>query len=69
MRTQTAIEYFGSQAEMARRLRITAGAVTQWGPVVPFLRACQIEHVSLGRCPVDDSLYDDELRPVASEAA
>ena len=66
MKTQTAIEYFGSKAKLARAfssnskpLGLSRASVTGWGEVVPFTRALQLEKKTFGKLKVDLSLYPD----------
>jgi len=44
------VEYFGSQAEVARALKVTPSAVTQWlqNGAIPAQRAIQIEALTKG---------------------
>ena len=48
MKTTDAIEYFGTQAKLAKALNITKGAVSQWGDNVPAHRALQLEKLTGG---------------------
>ena len=48
MKTQTAIEYFGSVGALADVLKISRPAIYQWGEYVPNGRAYQIEVISHG---------------------
>jgi len=41
-----AVSIFGSQTKLAEALDITPEAVSQWGEVIPELRAFQIERLS-----------------------
>lgn len=49
MKKQTAVEYFGSEAKLARFLGLTNGAVNQWGEYIPQGRAYQIELMTKGK--------------------
>lgn len=55
MKKQDAISHFGSASELARQLSrpgswpITEAAVSQWGEVIPFGRAYQIEVLTGGQ--------------------
>jgi DNA-binding transcriptional regulator YdaS (Cro superfamily) len=44
------VEWFGSQAEVARTLKVSASAVTQWiqNGAIPAQRAIQIEALTKG---------------------
>lgn len=43
MKKVKAIELAGSQAKLARLLKVSKGAVSQWGDDIPELRALQLE--------------------------
>ena len=50
-----AIKYFGSQTNLAKKLKINQAAVSQWGELVPPLRAYEIERLTKGKLTfVDD---------------
>jgi DNA-binding transcriptional regulator YdaS (Cro superfamily) len=53
MKTQHAIEFFGTAAELAKALGITPGAISQWGEDVPALRAYQITELMQARKPAE----------------
>jgi len=59
MKTQTVIEYFGSQAETARALNVKPQAVNQWRDkgILPVGRAYQVQVITNGDLKVDPSLY------------
>jgi len=42
IRVDDAVRYFGSKAELARRLEITPQALTGWGEYIPELRAYRL---------------------------
>lgn len=48
MKTSTAVAYFGSKAALARALKISRQAVTDWGEDVPELRELQLEKLTDG---------------------
>lgn len=60
MRTSDVIEHFGSQAAVARALKIKPPSVAGWGDVVPPFRQLQIEALTGGRLRADDSILPDE---------
>jgi DNA-binding transcriptional regulator YdaS (Cro superfamily) len=51
MKTQHAISFFGTAAELAKALGITPGAISQWGEDVPKLRAYEIADLMRDRQP------------------
>ena len=59
MDIERAIKWAGSQRELARRLGVTEGAVSQWATngKVPELRAYQIQVISAGAVVVDPCAY------------
>lgn len=65
MLTKTAIEYFGTQANLARRLGIRPQSISDWGETVPPLRQLQIDKITHGALPADPGVLD----PVPGEVA
>lgn len=53
MKKADVISYFGSAAELARRLEISEPAVSQWGDTIPKGRAYQIEVLTGGKLKAD----------------
>ena len=45
MKKAEAIELAGSKAKLARLLKVSKGAVSQWGEEIPELRALQLETI------------------------
>lgn len=43
MKKTKAIELAGGKAKLARMLKVSKGAVSQWGDEIPELRALQLE--------------------------
>lgn len=64
MRTSEAIEFFGSQAELARALGIKQPSVAGWGEYPPALRQVQIEMVTQKKLSAEPNIFS-----VASERA
>lgn len=53
-----AIDYFGSKAELARKLKVSSMVVYQWSKrKVPLERAIEIERIS------DGAVLASEIRP------
>lgn len=66
MRTADAIKYFESKANLARAFAspgrprgLSRASVSNWGEVVPLMRALQLEKKTFGRLKVDLSCYPD----------
>lgn len=48
MKKTEAIKIAGGKAKLARLLNVTKGAVSQWGDMIPELRALQLEKLVNG---------------------
>ncbi|WP_429178634.1 Cro/CI family transcriptional regulator [Aeromonas salmonicida] len=55
MRTELAVNYFGTKAAIADALGIKKSAVSQWGDTIPKGRAYQIEVLTGGKLKADQS--------------
>ncbi|MGN5061415.1 Cro/CI family transcriptional regulator [Aeromonas sp. 6P] len=53
MKKADAINYFGSAAELAKKLNISEAAISQWGETIPQGRAYQIEVLTGGKLKAD----------------
>ncbi|WP_017786934.1 Cro/CI family transcriptional regulator [Aeromonas dhakensis] len=49
MKTELAVDYFGTKAAIADALGIKRSAVSQWGETIPIGRAYQIEVLTGGK--------------------
>lgn len=63
MKKSDAINYYGSAAELAKMLKITESAVSQWGDTIPQGRAYQIEVVTGGALKADPATPSGQQRP------
>ena len=63
MKTNYAVEYFGSKVALARALGIHKAAVSQWGENVPKGRAYQIEVLTGGALKADHAATSGQPRP------
>ncbi|WP_326937969.1 Cro/CI family transcriptional regulator [Aeromonas caviae] len=63
MKKADVINYFGSAAELARKLNISEAAVSQWGDTIPQGRAYQIEVVTGGALKADPAPTTGQQRP------
>jgi DNA-binding transcriptional regulator YdaS (Cro superfamily) len=55
MKTELAVDYFGTKAAIADALGIKKSAVSQWGDTIPKGRAYQIEVLTGGKLKADQS--------------
>lgn len=46
---QQVLKYFGTQAAIARALKIKPQAVTNWGGEIPMLRQYELERITDGK--------------------
>lgn len=53
MKTELAVDYFGTKAAIADALGIKRSAVSQWGETIPRGRAYQIEVLTDGKLKAD----------------
>jgi DNA-binding transcriptional regulator YdaS (Cro superfamily) len=65
MKTQDAIEHFGSAAALARAVNITRSAISQWGELVPIGTAARLEKLTEGALVLDLEDYRQPLRKSA----
>jgi DNA-binding transcriptional regulator YdaS (Cro superfamily) len=57
MKKADAIDFFGSQNNLAKELGITHSAISQWGEDVPPLRAFEIARLTEGKLSIDSNLH------------
>lgn len=69
MRTQDAVDHFGSQAALATALGIKQPSVADWGETVPPLRQLQLEKITGGALKAAPGLLDIPAATPASQAA
>ena len=58
MRTEDAIQYFGSKAALARALGIRQPSIYDWGELVPKGRAYELQDLTGGALRVDRNAYN-----------
>lgn len=51
------IKFFGSVGAVAAALGIDSAAVSQWGELIPRLRAYELERITANKLKIDISLY------------
>ena len=55
MKTEDAIEHFGTQTKLAAALDTNQSTVASWGEFPPQLRQLQIEHLTFGALKAEPS--------------
>lgn len=58
------LSHFKTQAKVAEFLDISEAAVSQWGEIVPYHSACELERRTRRSLKVDHSLYGKMGRPI-----
>ncbi len=58
MLKSTVLKYYGTGAAVARALKISSAAVTQWPEVIPEKQAYRLQILTKRVLKVDPSLYD-----------
>lgn len=66
MKTSDAIRYFGNRTRIAKTLRISRAAVSQWGDLVPLPSAARLEKLTFGALALEIADYD---RPTDAQIA
>ncbi|MDX7830326.1 MULTISPECIES: Cro/CI family transcriptional regulator [Aeromonas] len=63
MKTELAVDYFGTKAAIADALGIKRSAVSQWGETIPKGRAYQIEVLTDGKLKADSRSTPQQPTP------
>lgn len=63
MKTELAVDYFGTKAAIADALGIKRSAVSQWGETIPKGRAYQIEVLTDGKLKADPRSTQQQPTP------
>ena len=67
VKTNDAINFFGSESALAKALGIKPSSVYDWRDVVPDLRQLQLESLTHGELKADERLKPPALRQQAAE--
>jgi hypothetical protein len=67
MKTETAINHFGSREALASALGISRQMTYQFGENIPLLRQYQLQVITDGKLVADNP--DERIRPTADQAA
>jgi hypothetical protein len=62
MRTDQAIQHFGTKSALAKALRIRTPSIYSWGELVPLGRAYELQDLTAGALKVDRALYDKDRK-------
>ena len=62
MRTSTAIKFYGSQAALARALKVKQPSICNWGRDVPWMRQLDLELLTGGRLRHNPSSIPPSVR-------
>lgn len=66
MKKDDAIRHFGGNSALAEALGISPSSVSEWGELVPELRAYQLQVMTAGLLRVDPALYRKDEKPEAA---
>jgi hypothetical protein len=71
MKKVEVIKYFQNPTGVANKLRMTVGAVSQWGDVIPEKQALKLDRITNGELKYDPELYaaPDKTGQEKAEAA
>ena len=58
MYKKTAIDHFGTNILLAQVLKLTPGATSQWGKIIPEKQALKLEKLTNGHLRYDQKLYE-----------
>ncbi len=62
MRKQDVIAHFGSQRAVAKALRISDAAVSQWCKIIPEKDAYRLESITNGQLKYQEYMYRETLK-------
>jgi DNA-binding transcriptional regulator YdaS (Cro superfamily) len=62
MKTQAAIQHYGSQTALAAALGISQASVAVWGEIVPPLRQLQLERLTEGALKAAPDVFQTETK-------
>ena len=57
MKKSDVINYFKTQEEIARRLKVTPSSISKWGEIIPIERAIEISRLTNGELIFKTSDY------------
>ncbi|BCL70549.1 Regulatory protein cro [Vibrio nigripulchritudo SFn27] len=53
-----AVDHFGNALTLAKALKITSGAISLWGEIIPEKQALKLDRLTKGSLKYDPSLYE-----------
>ncbi|MDP2141319.1 MAG: Cro/CI family transcriptional regulator [Gammaproteobacteria bacterium] len=67
MRKDKVIEHFaGKQVLVAKALKLSKGAISQWGDIIPEAQAMRLERLTNGALVYDPVLYEQRSSDTAA---
>lgn len=63
MKKKIVVEYFGGTHLVAKKLRITGSAVSQWDVIIPERAALKLDRITNGALKYDPTLYSKPHAP------
>ncbi len=63
MKKAVAVDFFGTQSNLAKVLTVSQAAISRWGETVPEGAAYKLESLTGGQLKVDPALYVKETKP------
>lgn len=67
MKKEDAVNYFGSQAKLAKALRISESSVSQWDGIIPEGRAYKLQVLTGGQLKVNQADYATPANPTGGQ--
>jgi len=68
MKTQDALSHFGGNTELTALLKLSTGAISQWGECPPPLRQLQIEKLSGGVLKAEKDILPTKAKKNSNRA-
>ncbi|WNO60419.1 Cro/CI family transcriptional regulator [Rheinheimera sp. MMS21-TC3] len=62
MKKSDVLIYFGCPSAVAKKLGVTAAAISKWGDLIPKGRAYELEKITKGKLKANPNLYLKPLR-------
>lgn len=69
MKTAEAVGHFGTQAALAKALKISQASVAEWGEGIPWRRQLELERLTQGKLKHNPEDIPEDLRPFLRKKA